>query len=103
MPATAASVPAAGVAQRADLARCELTVYTHYFRHQSLMPARFATFIEVLRDPAVNVDTFAHVEQRAISIEKSIDATAARQRIHWFTRLREGDVLRCFGHRAMVS
>ena len=35
------------------------------------MPARFATFIEVLRDPAVNVDTFAHVEQRAISIEKT--------------------------------
>ena len=57
------------------------------------MPARFATFIEVLRDPAVNVDTFAHVEQRAISIEKSIDATAARQRIQRFTRLREGDCL----------
>ena len=67
------------------------------------MPARFATFIEVLRDPAVNVDTFAHVEKRAISIEKPIDATAARQRIQRFTRLRLGDVLRCFGHRAMVS
>ena len=67
------------------------------------MPAGFAALIEVLCDPAMNVDALTYVEQCAVGIEKSVNAAAARQRIQRLARLREGDVLDCLGHRAMVS
>jgi hypothetical protein len=67
------------------------------------MPTGFAALIEVLRDPAVNVDALAYVEQCAVAIEKSVNATAAWQRIERLTCAREIDVLGCLGHRVTVS
>ena len=67
------------------------------------MPAGFAALIEVLCDPAMNVDALTYVEQCAVGIEKSVNAAAARQRIQRLARLREDGVLDCLGHRAMVS
>ena len=58
------------------------------------MPTGFTAFIEVLHDPAANVDAFAHVEQYAAAIEKSVNPAAARQRTERLTCLRKIDMPR---------
>jgi hypothetical protein len=56
----------------------------------------------MLRDPAVDIDAFAHVQQRAVLSEKPVDAAAARQCVERLTFARESDVLACLGHLGIV-